>query len=317
MSLHHLPLLRRDEIDFEKYSQDMAPMAKVLPASTWTDELIDLVRNGSRITGATLPWVKTQNNVRFRGGEVSLWQGINGHGKSQLLGQACVWFAAQNEPVCIASFEMKPVATVHRMLRQSAHTSSPSEQFAHKFLDWLENRLWIYDQMGECSPEMMYAVIRYCAVELGVKHIVIDSMMKVVQGEDRYNEQKDFVAKLCSLARDHNVHIHLVHHVRKLADEDKAPGKFDSKGTGAITDQVDQILTVWRNKRKEKQLAQMLVKGSVDQSVADEYDATLSVDKNRHDGNERAYGLWFHSPSLQYTPDSRVMPLEITTMEAR
>ncbi len=308
---HRLPLLRRDEIDFERWSQEMAPIAKVLPPSNWRDELVDLVRNGSQIRGATLPWSKTHDRLRFRGGEVTLWMGINGHGKSQLLGQACLWFAAQRESVCVASFEMRPVATLHRMLRQAAQVSNPSEKFADEMLGRLENRFWLYDQMGECSPEMVYGLIRFCSLELGIKHIVIDSLMKVVQGEDRYNEQKDFVAKLCNLARDLDIHIHLVHHVRKGASENDVPGKFDSKGTGAVSDLVDQILVVWRNKRKEKQLAQMLITGRVDQKVADEYDALLAVEKNRHDGNEKAYALWFHSPSLQYTSDSRCIPLDL------
>jgi twinkle protein len=44
--------------------------------------------------------------------------------------------------------------------------------------------------------------------------------MKCVSGEDDYNSQKSFVDELTALARDHNVHIHLVHHIRKLASEE-------------------------------------------------------------------------------------------------
>ena len=32
--------------------------------------------------GAKLPWSKAENLVRFGKGEVTLWIGINGHGKS-------------------------------------------------------------------------------------------------------------------------------------------------------------------------------------------------------------------------------------------
>jgi len=39
--------------------------------------------------------------------------------------------------------------------------------------------------------------------------------MRVVAGEDKYNEQKDFVVKLCDIAIKQKSHIHLVHHTKK------------------------------------------------------------------------------------------------------
>ena len=305
------------DIDFKKYGEDYATHAKVLSPLNWSEELLDYVRNGSRITGATLPWAKTHDFLRFRPGELTIWQGINGHGKSQLLGQACIWFAAQKESVCIASFEMKPVATMHRMLRQASMVSNPSEEFAQKFLKWMDKKIWIYNQLGDCTPEMIYAVVRYCAGELGIKHVVIDSLMKIVQGEDSYNDQKNLVSKLSNLSKDFNVHIHLVHHVRKLENEDKTPNKFDSKGSGAVIDLADQLITIFRNKRKERAMTAKLVSGNVDTKLADEFDAFMTVDKNRHDGHERTYGLGFHSPSLQYTGTNKCVPFDLTLMDAR
>ena len=73
---------------------------------------------------------------------------------------------------------------------------------------------------------------RYCAKELGIKHVFIDSLMKCVRGEDDFNGQKDFVDELCSLARDNQIHIHLVHHIRKLSSEAETPDKTDVKGSG-------------------------------------------------------------------------------------
>ena len=48
------------------------------------------------------------------------------------------------------------------------------------------------------------------------------------------------------------IHRRLVaHHLRKPKDENEVPDKHDNKGSGAITDQVDNVMLVWRNKRKE------------------------------------------------------------------
>ena len=70
--------------------------------------------------------------------------------------------------------------------------------------------MWLYDQQGTVTTSQVVAVTRYCAMELGVTHVFIDSLMKCVAGEDDYNAQKSFVDELTALARDHNVHIHLI-----------------------------------------------------------------------------------------------------------
>jgi twinkle protein len=49
--------------------------------------------------------------------------------------------------------------------------------------------------------------------------------MKCVSGEDDYNAQKAFVDQITALARDEDMHIHLVHHIRKLSSEETTPNK--------------------------------------------------------------------------------------------
>ncbi|MDQ1759006.1 hypothetical protein DAI43_17125 [Achromobacter xylosoxidans] len=301
-----------DDFDFRAYMEETEPQAKVLAAEAWRDDLVRSVEHGDLLTGAKLPWSKTHDLLRFRAGEVTLWQGINGHGKSELLGQACIGFATQDERVCIASFEMKPQATLKRMLRQTAMNSRPSVQAVDRLIDWSRDRLWLYDQQGSVTPPMLYAVARYCADRLKVRHLVIDSLMKCVRGEDDYNGQKDFVDMLCSLARDLGMHVHLVHHAKKGEDEDKVPGKFSAKGSGAIVDQVDQMLTVWRNKRKERIAeAELRKDGEVAADTLEQPDTLLICDKNRHGEWEGRINLWRHADSLQFTSDKRRQPMDM------
>lgn len=300
------------DVDFEAYMAETEPQAKVLAAEAWRDELARAVEQGEQITGAKLPWAKTHDLLRFRPGEVTLWQGINGHGKSELLGQACIGFACQDERVCIASFEMKPQSTLKRMLRQTAMNSRPSVQAVDRLIDWSRDRLWLYDQQGTVKPAMLYAVARYCADRLKVRHLVIDSLMKCVRGEDDYNGQKDFVDMLCTLARDLGMHIHLVHHAKKGENEDAIPGKFSAKGSGAIVDQVDQMLTVWRNKRKERMVeAELRKNGEASAELLDLPDTMLICDKNRHGEWEGRINLWRHADSLQFTSDKRRQPIDM------
>jgi len=310
-------IITPDNTDFSAYLAESEPRVKVLPATSWTEALVDSLKTGRELTGAKLPWAKTHDHLRFRGGEVTLWQGINGHGKSQVLGQVVLGFAAQKERSCIASFEMKPVSTLRRMLRQVAMNDAPAEPVARQMMKWLEGRMWIYDQLGSVETNALAAVIRYCAEKLRIQHMVIDSLMKCVRGTDDYNGQKDFVDLLCTMARDYNIHIHLVHHVKKQEDESRIPGKFSGSGSHAITDQVDQVITVWRNKPKERAVEKLKRQGlPVDEETESKPDAMLACDKNRHGEWEGNVALWYHAPSLQYTSDSRRIPVDFLKVAA-
>jgi twinkle protein len=162
--------------------------------------------------------------------------------------------------------------------------------------------LWLYDQQGTVTAQQVIAVSRYSAVELGVQHIFIDSLMKCVSGEDDYNAQKSFVDELTSLARDHNVHVHLIHHIRKLQSEEVKPNKNDIKGSGSISDQVDNVLMVWRNKKKEHDAQN----GVVDVMIPDAY---LMCEKQRNGEAEDWYSLWYHKDSQQFVEYHDSIPM--------
>lgn len=293
-------ILTPDTIDFAAYERETEAKQRVRPATAYLGEIIDQLGQPVQETGQPLPWQKTRELFRFRPGEVTLWAGVNGHGKSLMSGFIALdmLFAAQK--VCIASFEMKPHATLKRMLRQ--WSGFAPEQFAghpegiadlrdlyEQFKGHVTERLWFYDQQGTVGADQICGVARYCAKELGIQHLYIDSLMKCVKAEDDYNGQKALVDELCAIGRDYGTHIHLVHHIRKLENEAKRPDKHDIKGSGSIADQVDNILLVWRNKVEESA------------RKAGDPDVVLNCCKQRHGtGWEGGIALWFDRESQQY-----------------
>ena len=296
-----------DEIDFAAYEQETDAQQKVKPAGLWIQELMDRIKSPIKPVQAVMPWRKTHSMVQFRPGEVTVWGGANGNGKSLVTGQVGLSLCAQGEKVCIASFEMKPAKTLERMGRQFSGFNPNDPAFAgsdaatqelldvyRQFKEWTDGRLWLYDQQGTVTTRQVCAVVRYCAKERGITHFFVDSLMKCVSGEDDYNGQKQFVDELTSIARDNGIHVHLVHHIRKPSDESHKPTKYDYKGSGAITDQVDNVISVWRNKAKEK-------KRDEDKQVDEkEPDALLICDKQRNGEWEGSIGLWFDRASMQY-----------------
>lgn len=310
-------IISPDDIDFDLYMQETDAQQKVKSASLYVQALIDRLNSCHRTIQHYMPWGKTHGLIQFRPGEVTVWGGPNGSGKSVVTGQVVLSLCAQDQKCGVASFEMKPAKTLERMGRQWTHFNTndpqvlgnPDERrvmldLLEQFRDWTDGRLWLYDQQGTVHWKQVCAVARYCAKELGITQFVVDNLMKCVAGEDDYNGQKAFVDELCAIARDHNIHIHLVHHVKKPATDDHKPSKYDFKGTGAITDQPDNVIAVWRNKTKERnRQAKKLISDS-------DPDAMLIVDKQRNgEGWEGNIGLWYHQQSQQFLASHNVGPM--------
>lgn len=309
-----------DEIDFTLYMRETDAQTKVRPAFTWLEELKARLHAKANEQLVFLPWPKTCENFAFRKGEVSLWSGQNGHGKSLMTSQVALSLIGQGEKVCIASFEMKPVTTLQRMARmylgmnpfspefQGSKGVAAVDEMYQEFGEWTDGKLWLYDQMGTADANKVIGMSRYCAKELGIGHIVVDNLAKCVKGEDDYNGQKAFVDELTSIAKDYAVHIHLVHHLKKPANENAVPDKHDNKGSGSITDQVDNVFMVWRNKAKEDE---MKAKGAM-AGKASEPDHYLLCRKQRNfEGSgegEPTIKLWFNRDAQQYVANQGDRP---------
>ena len=268
------------DIDFEKYLKDNEDdNAKVKRVVDYYHDIESFIEHGDEVQGTRLPFTNLKNLFGFRDGEVTLWTGFNGHKKSMLQSFIDLEFLRLGQKVCIASFEMKPVSTIHRMTRQFCHVEKADYNEFSDFMEFAGGNLFIFDHLGGITPNRIYGVIYYCAQELGVKHFVIDSLMRVIAGEDKYNEQKDFVVKLCEIAIKTNIHIHLIHHTKK-GNEDKPSGRYDAKGSGAISDNVHNSLVVWSNKLQNSEMPDVVLK--CDKQREGEWEGSLALDFDKH-----------------------------------
>jgi len=307
-------IIKSSQIDIEKYLKASDLSAHVKSANSWLDEIYQNYVDPEKTDDAVMPWIKTHSDVKFRLGEVTVYAGSNGGGKSLVTGQIALGLVKQNLKVCIASYEMKPVTTIVRMLRQFAGENinipltHDKEGYIRgvlgRFTNFIDENLYLYDQQGSTTPQKTIAMARYCAVELNIKHIFIDSLMKCVVAEDSLNEQKSFVDELCALARDHHVHIHLVHHIRKLQSEEIQPSKTDLKGSGSIADQVDNVFLVWRNKKKEN------ARRNNEDYDEKQPDMFLMCQKQRNGEAEEFYGMYFEHNSQQFVDTLGGQPID-------
>ncbi len=288
-------------IDFSKYEKS-EESANVIPAYAYSEIVVDYFAGRLGHAGLRLPWSKTHGKVSLRPGEVSIWAGINGSGKSLLLNQIAMQAMKHDEPVCIASMEMKPHVTMARMTRQCMG-GIPHEHTTRKFHEWTDGKLWIYDQQGVVQSKRILQVMEYCqkglmqaGKKVKIRHFIIDSLMKCGLGVDDYNAQKSFIDQLCAHARDNGVHVHLVAHERKGESSRKMGDKFSIKGASEIADQVDNVFIVWRNKDKEENAHEQFP----DPEIQQQPDCVVRCDKQRNGEWEGKIALWYERDSQQY-----------------
>jgi len=288
-------IVDEDKIKNYFFRRDSDEYRKIKSPDTFIESTIGYF-SGEIQSGAYLPFDKAEN-FRLRLGETTIWSGYSGHGKSMLLSYITLKLI-ENYKVMICSFEMSCRSTLARYIRQSVGTSEPTEDAITKFCTDATGKLFLYDQLGSTNPIAVLSVIYYGAEQLGIQHFVVDSLMKCSINEDDYNGQKKFVDQLCIAARDLNVHIHLIAHSRKTIDETThRPSKFDVAGSATITSLADNCVSVYRNKKKEKDILEGKLSEEDAKIVPDGF---MAVNKQRHFEWEGSIPLWFQPKSLRY-----------------
>lgn len=240
------------------------------------------------------PWFE------FRPGELTVWTGINGHGKSLFLSQVQLGLMSQGERFCVFSGEMIPEVLLKRMVKQATGADRPTPGYIDAVTEWLRERCFIFNQEGSATIKRLLEVFTYARKRYGVSHVVIDSLMMTDVPEDgpgAMTAQKEAIRALCDFAKRNGVHVHLVAHPRKGKDESAGPGKMDVAGSAKITDGADNMFSVWRAQKDE----------------AEEYDpekpdAKLELKKQRN-GDVQNYSLWlwFNKGSMQFRAQKRAL----------
>jgi twinkle protein len=88
--------------------------------------------------------------------------------------------------------------------------------------------------------------------------------------------------------------------MRKGENERTAPGKFDVKGAGEITDMVDNIVIVWKNLRKSEKPDEA--------GMSSEPDSFVRIAGQRHHPWEGSFAFWFDKDSQQFMEHERARP---------
>ena len=237
--------------------------------------------------GFFLPWAKAVDKFKFGWGETTVVAGVNGHGKSEMVGQLVIDAGAQDVKACVASLEFKPDKWIARIVRQMTCAMIPEIKKIDQAMHWLQDKLWAFDVEGHgagtAKVDRLLEVFEYARQRYGCRLFVIDNFSKLGIGEDDLNEQKRAISLITEFSVEHDVHIIVVMHMRKNESDDVRSGKMGVKGSSSLTDLVDNLWVVWRNRKKEASLRSisMMKRGEMTP------DELSKVDKEKKDLLER------------------------------
>lgn len=293
-------VLERTTAEYEEAYKALESESQLHSATCYAEPVFALLEGSQLGTPCVF-----EPRLRFRPGEVTVWGGINGHGKSLITGQLALALLSQGERSSILSFEMTPARTILRMMRQS-YDRRPTVDDVIPFCKRIDKGLLFLNIQGVISTEAVLGATVAAVQRFHSRHIFIDNLMKCVAGEDDYNAQKDFLSQICSLAHVLKCHIHVVHHVRKGNNEFDELNKFSFRGAGAIVDQADNAVIVQRNKQKEKAIEERGFDMSKD---GIEPDTFLRIVKQRNGDYEGTTGLWFNKFRTAYCLDASRTPI--------
>jgi twinkle protein len=219
-------------------------VTRIMPSTT-AEHLVEQFRPPLS-DGLSLPWEGVNDYVRFMPRRVSVWSGPTFSGKTAFLRQLMLHAASNNHRCCFISLEEETDDVWREFIMMASCTRSPNKHQRQWAIDWMENKIWVFDSTEAIDPVILMGIIRFACDKFGFSHIVIDSLMRLNLALDDYEGQREMGNMLGRLARLTSAHIHLVAHPRKTASSRAPMDLYDIRGAQDIVAQADLVLTLER-----------------------------------------------------------------------
>lgn len=245
----------------------------------------------------------------FYAGQLSLWTGERGLGKSTLLGQLLLEAVDQGAVACAYSGELDKRQFKHWVSVQAAGPShvgvyedretgrkqtAISAMVQRRIDDWWRRKFFLYDISGASahSADSILSIFDNARRCYGATIFLVDNLMTLgLRGGkdmDYFRAQSDFAGRLVAWAKQSGAHVHLVAHPRK-ADRDRRRGKLsadDVGGSGDLPNRADNVFALERE--------QIDLRGNLTQATV------IHCLKNRMYGGEKRIAMLFDVKSKRF-----------------
>ena len=234
----------------------------------------------------------------FGMGQVSIWTGENGSGKSTVLGQVLIESINAGYNVCAFSGELPKKKFRNWIERQLA-----GKNYIHSYINdynatkysvdrdireymgkWFYDKFYLFDaDKTRVDADKVLNRFKQAAKRYDARVFLIDNLIKMnLDKNNYYAAQSDFIDKCSVFAHKYNAHIHIVAHPRKT---NQGVTKMDISGSGDITNLADNVILVVNTSKNKKKT----------------HDAEIGLLKDRWNGNAGIkVKLLFSEPELRF-----------------
>ena len=204
------------------------------------------------------------------GGQLVIWTGYNGSGKSTMLSNILLNGVEKGHRAFVYSGELpkedfkewmdlqlsgkKYLTTYDCPVKQQAVPIPDSDNY--EFLDeFYDNNIYLFDTDDYATDKEIISAMNYMAKREGIKVFAIDNLltMNVTETGDINEKTAKLIIKLKGFARKFNAVVHLVAHPRKPALGQKRVDKYSISGTANISDLADRVFGFHRITKEEKE----------------------------------------------------------------
>jgi twinkle protein len=192
------------------------------------------------------PWDKAHDVLRFEPGRWTIWSGATFSGKTQLLRQIALHAAKVGQPVLFMSLEEEARTVRREFAFMAAHTRTPDDDFVDVFASWASKRIYVANTMELLTPETMLRLVAYAVSKLGVRHIFVDSLMRLAMRKDDYDGQRQLGNLLGRFVRMRGCHLHMVVHPSKAGEWGQPINPYNIGGAQDLIAQADNLVTLFR-----------------------------------------------------------------------
>lgn len=132
----------------------------------------------------------------------------------------------------------------------------PKKEILNKLKKWHYKKLTMFNK-GDSKLKTIEELISMLEMEIKINNynlVVIDNLMSIlsVQASEKYEQQADFMQRLCDLASAYSTHIVLVLHPNKTYKKGEDMDFEQISGTSDLYNKADNIITVIREYKEEK-----------------------------------------------------------------
>lgn len=252
-----------------------------------------------------------KRGLGFKRGMVSVWTGKRGCGKSSILNMLILNAAQMGEKSALWTGELTGDVVKQWLYLQAAGKQHNrrldrtdyfiTDDIVVKRIDeWIDKYFWLFNNKYGDNFSQIEEQIRRLVAENGISQIFLDNLMVLdirMLDENKYDRQAILMQRLEDLAKELNIHIHLVAHPHKSIGYIRID---NISGSGDISNKADNIFIMSRVNNDFKSTASdFLNKVEFDDIVNSGCTNVIEIGKFRAKGTLMGslIKLWFEEES--------------------